>query len=165
MSQSAKPGRTQDYARRGWAGVLHADAVGLTESAIRRAGFPDPSLVFRWADIAGRDTAEVARPIRCRTSPDGLVLTVRCEQAASVFLQHETRGLLERVNAYLGAGTIARIQIVTGQLAAAPSLPERAQKRVPAYTGPNAASPLQNALNRLEFLRRHTGRKTRPTTP
>lgn len=163
MSQSAKPGAVQVNARRGWAGVLHADAVGLTEAAVRRAGFPDPSLVFRWAEIAGAETAKVARPIRCRRSSEGLVLTVRCEQAASVFLQHETRTLLDRVNAFLGAGAVARIHIVTGNLAQARELPDRALKGLPGDSYPKTANPLENALNRLKMLRRHAARKhTRP---
>jgi hypothetical protein len=155
MSQSAKHGTTQANERRGWAGALHSDAAGLTEAAIRRAGFPSPSLVFRWGDIAGQETARVARPIRCRSSTAGLVLTLRCEPAASVFLQHETRSLLERLNAFLGPGTITRIQVIPGPLAESSALPGRAARPVPKSAEPKSDSPLKNALSQLDILRRH----------
>ena len=161
MSQSAKPNKKQDEARRGWPGALRSDAHGLTEAAVRRAGFPDPALVFRWADIAGPDTARVARPVRCRAGAGGLVLTIRCEPAASVFLQHETRALLERVNAFLGARAVARIQVVTGALSAEPALPPRPKLRTfPPENG--QLRPLENALKRLDFLRGSVARKRPP---
>jgi len=164
MSQSAKRTFTQASARRNWAGALQTDALGLTEGAIRRAGFPDPSLVFRWADVVGADAASVARPVRCRETAEGLVLTIRCDRAASVFIQHETRTLLERVNAYLGPRAVARIQVVTGDLAQIPDLPPRVRIPMPPPDS-GTATPLENALSRLEFLRSRLSRKRATPSP
>jgi hypothetical protein len=167
MSQSAKKARTQVAPRRGWARPLGADATALTDAALRRAGFPDPSLVLRWPEIAGPETAKLAQPIRCRMGPEGMVLTLRCEPGAGVFLQHETRTLIARLNAFLGAGAISRIRIVSGPLTAAKKPPAHPFPSFPARADPRAGKPLLNALNRLadlrkELLRREPSLKSQP---
>jgi len=164
MSQSAKKARMQVAgalskqiaSRRGWAKPVSADATLLSDKALQRAGFPDPSLIFRWQEIAGPETARVAQPVRCRKGPEGTVLTLKCEPSASVFLQHETRSLLDRLNAFLGHGAISRIRIVPGALRPARDVashpfpkPAPGQKR-------ETGAQLENALDRLEKLRKST---------
>jgi hypothetical protein len=153
MSQSAKSPEPQETIRRGRAGPLGADAVGLASAAMKRAGFPDSTLVTRWRQIAGDAVADVAEPVRFQEGPNGAVLSLRCETGAAVFLQHETRPLIGRLNAFLGPGRIARIRLVPGPL----SLPQspkshpllgRAIPSGPAETG------LSGALARLSRLRK-----------
>jgi len=162
MSQSAKNLPTQVASRRGWAKPLGTDATRLTDAALQRAGFPDPSLVLRWPEIAGPETAKLAQPLRCRTGPDGMVLTLRCEPGASVFLQHETRTLIERLNAFLGAGAISRVRIVPGPLSAAKETSAHPYPSLPAQSSPRAGKPLSNALDRLANVRKELLRRTTP---
>lgn len=161
MSQSAKQGPLQETSRRGRAASAGVDALGLAAAVLKRAGFPDSTLVLRWAAIAGDEVARIAQPVKYQEGPHGAVLTLRCEPAASVFLQHETRGLTERVNRYLGAGRIARIRLVPGPV----ERPlEPARRRPPP---PQAEPPrdLAQALNRLGALRRSLRPDAKPATP
>jgi len=97
------------------------EAVGqegrsLAASVFARKGFPDPTLVLRWAEIVGPDVARLARPIRLSAGPDGGTLTLKAEPGASVFLQHETPALCERINTYLGQPAVSRLRFVQGPL-------------------------------------------------
>lgn len=163
MSQSVKKARMQvapkAVPRRGWAKPFASDATKLTDSVLLRAGFPDPSLVFRWAEIAGPDTARIAQPVRCRRGPEGMVLTLKCEPGASVFLQHETRTLIERLNAFLGAGAITRIRVVPGALTLAKDVSEHPIPALPSRIKPRGGKPLSNALDRLQILRKNIPRR------
>ena len=70
----------------------------------------------------------MARPIKLSEGPTGGTLTLKAEPGASLFLQHETRALCERINAYLGRAAISRLRFVQGPLATRPvqrPLPKR----------------------------------------
>lgn len=129
-------------------------------SAFARAGFGDPTLVLRWDEIVGPEVARIARPLRLSEGASGGVLTLKAEPAASLFLQHETRALCDRINAYLGRPAVSRLRFVQGPLAA------RAVRA--ASPAPPAASPgdparqfrgtegLQTALLELARVRKTT---------
>ncbi len=89
----------------------------IAATAFERAGFRDPTLILRWAEIVGADVARYTRPIRLSEGPSGGVLTLKSEPGASVFLQHESRTLCERINAYLGRAAISRLRFVQGEIA------------------------------------------------
>jgi hypothetical protein len=135
--------------RRGWAHPAGEGAHPWTAGAFARAGFADASLVLRWAEIVGDDVARVARPVKLQKDAEGAVLTLKCEPGALVLLQHETRALLRRLNAYLGANRIARLKLVAGQLQGGLDLPKHPlagrSDGLDASTGP----PLSQALERL----------------
>jgi hypothetical protein len=153
MSQSAKNDEPQEPTRRGRAGALGADALGLAGAAFRRVGFPDPNLVMRWREVAGEAVAAVAEPVKFQEGPSGAVLSLRCEPGAAVFLQHETRSLIGRLNAFLGPSRIARIRLVPGPL----SSPREAPRHPLLGRGgalPPKDSDLPAALTRLSQLRR-----------
>ncbi len=121
MSQSAKGKDSQAVfqsapARRGRARAAGQDALSHASAALAKAGFSDPTLVLNWREIAGADIARIAQPVKLSQGLDGAVLTLRCEAGAAVFLQHQTRALLERINGYLGASRIARLRLVAGEL-------------------------------------------------
>jgi hypothetical protein len=84
--------------RRARAEAVGRDASIAARAAFVRAGFLDPTLVLRWNEIAGRETARIARPLRLSEGPSGGVLTLRAEPAAALFLQHESRALCERLS-------------------------------------------------------------------
>src|SRR5689334_24352128 len=106
--------------RRARAEAVGRDASIAARAAFVRAGFLDPTLVLRWTEIAGAETARIARPLRLsegasggvltlRAEPaaaSGGVLTLRAEPAAALFLQHESRALCERINGYLGRAAV-----------------------------------------------------------
>ena len=90
-------------ARRGRADFASTDALAHAATALGKAGFSDVSIVMRWREIAGAQLAAIATPIKFAEGPEGATLTLRCEAGAALFLQHQTRALLERLNLYLGA--------------------------------------------------------------
>ena len=155
MAQSRKDKQPEAPARRGRAAPLGRDAERAGHAALAKAGFADPRLVLRWEEIAGPETARLARPLRL----SGEILTLRAEPGAAVFLQHESRPLLERINTFLGGPAIKRLRFVQGALAPLPAKPSRpaARKPVPAtdparkYQGPEG---LRDALLRLAQARR-----------
>jgi len=100
--------------RRGWATPLGAEAGLAGQTAFVRAGFVDPTLVLRWEEIAGSETAALAQPIKLSEGPSGGVLTLKAEPGAALFLQHESRLLCERINAYLGRLAVTRLRFVQG---------------------------------------------------
>ncbi|HUO93716.1 MAG TPA: DciA family protein [Rhizomicrobium sp.] len=128
-SETGKQDAAQEPVRRN-----RPEAVGRTNTlagqAFARAGFSDPTLVLRWADIVGPDVARVAEPYRLSEGPSGGILTLRAEPAASLFLQHQTRMLAERINAFLGRPAVAKLRFVSGALADRPE-PRRLRPRLP----------------------------------
>src|SRR3954464_12834869 len=112
MSQSAKRKAAQEtsgrVARHGWARAAGEGVLGEATAGFARAGFSDATLLIRWSEIVGPHIARIALPLRWQDGPDGAVLTVKCEPGATVLLQHQTRALIERLNAYLGQGRIVR---------------------------------------------------------
>jgi hypothetical protein len=116
----------------------------------RRAGFKDASFLLHWPAIAGPHIARVAQPVKWQESPNGAVVTLRCEPGAAVLLQHETRTLVEKANAYLGTGRIARFKFVSGPLPGALAV---AQHPAPDTVPPPKKLDLNQALERLSRLR------------
>jgi hypothetical protein len=106
-----------EYARRNWSAPVARDAGNLGSTALARMGFRDPTLVLRWDDIAGADIARIARPMKFSEGANGGTLTLRAEPGAALFLQHETRQLCERINAYLGRAAVTKLRFVQGPLA------------------------------------------------
>jgi hypothetical protein len=156
MSQSAKANASQEVlasARRGRMAAAGDDALRHAAAALARAGFSDSNLVLRWADIVGADIARIARPVKLQEGPTGAVLTVACDPGAIVFLQHETRGLIERLNRYLGIGRITRLKLVPGsaeRIFEPPPHPYRGgRSSAPSL---NDTSPKQGLFEALERL-------------
>ena len=149
----------------GAAGALRRnrpDAIGrnnaLAAMAFARAGFRDPTLVLRWVEIVGPEVARFAEPFRLTDGPSGGTLTLRAEPAAAVFLQHQTRTLCERINAYLGRPAIARLKFVHGAISQRPEPIERPRPpSEPAGSDPvnrfSGPDPLKAALVNLARAR------------
>ncbi|MEI9989625.1 MAG: DciA family protein [Rhizomicrobium sp.] len=137
MAQEKSEKQPEPPKRRGWIGEVGGDATLAARTAFARAGFADPSLVLRWAEIAGAETARLARPIRLSETASGGLLTLKAEPAAALFLQHESRALCARINSYLGRVAVVRLRFVQGPLAERhPPPPKR-----PKPTDPSSADP------------------------
>ncbi len=135
------------------------EASAAATAAFVRAGFRDPTLILRWEEIAGAEVARLARPIKLSDGPSGGTLTLKAEPGASLFLQHETRPLCERINAYLGRPAVSHLRFVQGPLAArAARQPRLRPASAPPPDDPSltfkGAETLQNALIRLARARR-----------
>ena len=142
MAQPTKPSNPEEPPkRRNWAGAVSRETGFVGAQAFTRAGFADPTLVLRWEEIAGPETARLARPIKLTEGPSGGVLTLKAEPGAALFLQHETRTLTERINAYLGRPAIAKLRFIQGPLASRP----KTAKRPPAP----ASAPPHDPANRF----------------
>ena len=165
MSQSAKPPSSQEpsrrSARRGWARPAAEGALGEAAPAFARAGFPDATLILRWREIAGLEVARLARPVKWQDGPGGAVLTLKCEPGAAVLLQHQTRTLTERLNAFLGAGRVVRLRLVPGRLTDLPALSAHPAPQAEFHT---QTPPLSEALERLARLREKV-KNPRPKRP
>src|SRR5438552_17300605 len=102
--------------RRNRAAAIVTDAQKLARAGFERAGFVESGLVLRWKEIVGSEVARLARPLRFSEGPTGGVLTLKADSAASVFLQHESRVLCGRINAYLGRDAVQRLRFVAGEI-------------------------------------------------
>lgn len=156
MSENPKTVPTQAPQRgpsRRAAGIALLEHVSR---AFQRAGFVDPGFLLHWPEIAGAHIARVAQPVKWQETPAGAVVTLCCEPGAAVLLQHETRTLVEKCNAYLGTGRIARFKFVNGAVSA--------EAAIPPHPAPDSNhSPdkisLDEALERLGRTRANLSRR------
>lgn len=117
MAQTPKDKQPdQPPPRRGRATPLGAEASLAGQTAFIRAGFADPTLVLRWGEIAGSETAALAQPVSLKEGPSGGVLTLKAEPGAAVYLQHDSPALCARINSYLGRQAVTRLRFVQGAL-------------------------------------------------
>jgi hypothetical protein len=119
MISMAKTQRQADEApppRRNRTQAIGDDAKTVGRQAFVRAGFADSTLILHWTEIVGPEVARMARPLKLVESAAGGVLTLKAEPAASVFLQHESRALCERINSYLGRAAVSRLRFAAGSL-------------------------------------------------
>jgi hypothetical protein len=107
------PNQTQPL-RRGRAAALGRDTGGVAAQAFVRMGFTDPALVLRWREIAGPEVARLCLPLRFSEGAQGGTLTLKALPGAALFLGHETRSLMTRINQYLGRPAVARLKFVQG---------------------------------------------------
>ncbi len=103
----------------------HARPVSELVSAVldpvlrRRAGI-SMNLLQSWEEIAGERLGSLSRPEKIdwprRAHEDDpfepATLTVACDGAVALLLQHETTEVMSRINAFLGFAAIGRIKIV-----------------------------------------------------
>jgi hypothetical protein len=137
MAQTPNDKQDAPPQRRNRADSVSRDAGIAARTAFARAGFADPTLVLRWTEIAGAETARLARPLKLSETAAGGTLTLKAEPAAALFLQHESRALCARINGYLGRTAVTRLRFVQGPLAASPPPPPgRAAPAEPAATDP-----------------------------
>jgi len=146
MRQSGKDESAQG-ARRGRAGAAGEDALAQASTAFA-------SLLLRWPEIAGAEVARVAQPVRLQEGPEGAILTLRCAPGSAVLLQHETRTLIERVNAYLGHRRVARLRVVTGAALLTPAPTRHPSSGRPQEGDFEEPEDLAHALARLGGRRR-----------
>ena len=96
----------------------------LTERIARpilgKRGFASGQVIGRWSEIVGAELAAATAPERIqfeRGARTGGTLHLRVASgAAAVLIQPHSQVIIDRVNAYLGMGTVARIKVSQGPL-------------------------------------------------
>lgn len=148
----------------------------LVKALDEKFGQGEGGLKARWREIAGETLARRTEPVklvRRRGAPS--TLEIRVDGPAATLIQHQAPEILERVNLFLGSGSVDKLRIVQGPVrpvAAAPSaavaktrsrrkappLDAAAEARLQAELADAPDNPLKTALIRLgrEVMRRQS---------
>lgn len=103
---------------------------GLIKELDAKFGRGAGALEPRWREIVGDRLARVTRPQKLTKGRSGAggVLELRVAGAAALLVQHQSEDILQRVNLFLGPGSVDRLRIAQGPikpLADAPKKPPR----------------------------------------
>lgn len=99
-------------------------------------------LALDWAEVVGPALAAVTAPERLHGGKGTRVLTIRAAGPVALELQHLAPQLIERINAHLGSGAVARLKFVQ-------SAPGLAEFQAPAPLPP-LRPPDPQALQRID---------------
>lgn len=92
--------------------------AGLMRDLDARFGKGPGALIARWREVVGPDIARRTEPVKLtkgRGEAPG-TLEIRVAGAAAAIIQHQGQEILERVNLFLGAGSVGKLRIVQGPL-------------------------------------------------
>ena len=97
-------------------------AVG--ETAFRKFGFIQSSIVTRWPEIVGAKLAQVTAPESLRfpqgKKADG-TLSITVGSAHAPIVQHVVPEIIARVNRFFGYAAVARVRLTQGSVRRAPA--------------------------------------------
>jgi hypothetical protein len=160
----ARPAR-QHYGPRAVSSFLPA----LTRKAFEKFGFASVALVTDWERIVGPEMAACSAPERLSwpRQPSGRAgqvpgerpaarLLLRVAGARAIDLQHQSRQLIERVNAYFGYRAVEEVRFVQGPVARNRDVAHEGREPPPPVADPSpcvasvADEGLRSALARLE---------------
>ncbi|TMM52411.1 DUF721 domain-containing protein [Sulfitobacter sabulilitoris] len=87
--------------------------TGRIRAASEKRGFAQSRLLTHWSEIAGEDTAAIARPVEVSYGRGGMgaTLTLLTTGANAPMLEMQKEQLRARVNAVYGYNAIARVRI------------------------------------------------------
>ena len=137
---------------------------GLIKELDAKFGRGASALEPRWREIVGDRLARVTRPQKLSKGRGGAggTLELRVAGAAALLVQHQSEDIIQRVNLFLGAGTVDKLRIAQGpvrpptDLAAPPARHAAAAAPLPAHeeaelkaSVAKAADPLKGPLERL----------------
>lgn len=99
-----------------------ADLVpAIGDTAFRKFGFVQSSIITRWAEIVGARLALATRPVSLRFPPGAKsngTLSVSVTSAHAPMVQHVLPDLIARVNQFFGYAAVARVKLVQGAVTA-----------------------------------------------
>ena len=90
-------------------------------------------LQARWREIVGEPLArqtEPAKLVKGRAGQAG-TLEIRVQGPAAALIQHQSAGILERVNLFLGSGAVGKLRIVQGPVKLRPAPAQMRTRRRP----------------------------------
>ncbi len=136
---------------------------GLIKDLDQKFGRGAGALEPRWREIVGDRLARVTRPQKLTRGRDGAggTLELRVAGPAALLVQHQSEDILQRVNLFLGAGSVDKLRIAQGPVRPPSDTPSPASR--PARPAPlpaaveadlkqsvrNAADPLKGPLEQL----------------
>lgn len=111
-----------------------ADLVpAIGDTAFRKFGFVQSSIITRWPEIVGTKLARVTAPDSLRfprgSRSDG-TLHISVTSAHASVVQHVVPDIIARVNRFFGYAAVSRVQLKQGR-AIAPAVPERVPAEPP----------------------------------
>jgi len=79
-------------------------------------------LQARWAEIVGAALARRTEPVKLGRAGagGGAAVEIRVEGPSATLIQHQAGDIIERVNLFLGPGSVTRLRIVQGPLRGPP---------------------------------------------
>lgn len=107
--------------------ALSATLPKITKAILDKGGRDYATIIAEWPAIVGTALAGSSQPdklLRRRAGDErssGAVLTVRVSGGAALEIQHREPQIIERINAYLGYGAVARLKLVQGVLTRRPA--------------------------------------------
>ncbi|KAB2850089.1 MAG: DUF721 domain-containing protein [Hyphomicrobiaceae bacterium] len=155
-----------------------ARAVGsfipeIARRAIEKFGFASAALIEQWPSIVGAELAAHCQPERIRwprarkiedernegDPREGATLVLRVEPARALDVQYASEQIIERINSGFGYRAVTRLKIVQAPVTREISRP------ISTVTIAEVAEPsqseLENALERMQALRRQTSEPRR----
>ncbi len=89
------------------------------------------ALEARWREIVGDRLARVSRPQKLTKGRGGSAgtLELRVVGAAALLVQHQSEDILQRVNLFLGAGTVDKLRIAQGPVKPLDDTPTQPKRR------------------------------------
>ena len=135
----------------------------------QRQGFARSEILTEWSSIVGKDLSRRCQPVRVqfpRGQISGAVLHMRVQPGAAPEIQHRQTQILDRVNAFLGYGAVAKLSLMQGPVEPPKPTPQKMQ--APAIDADMAAR-IDRSLNRVrdhglaDALARLKQRMTRPS--
>ena len=136
---------------------------GLIKELDAKFGRGASALEPRWTEIVGDRLARVTRPQKLTRGRGGAggTLELRVAGPAALLVQHQSEEILQRVNLFLGPGSVDRLRIAQGPVKPPVGLPPPARARpgprpLPAHLEAelkaavaDAPDPLKGPLERL----------------
>ena len=97
---------------------------GLIKELDAKFGRGASALEPRWSEIVGERLARVTRPQKLTRGRGGAggTLELRVAGPAALLVQHQSEEILQRVNLFLGAGSVEKLRIAQGPVKPPPSL-------------------------------------------
>ena len=134
--------------------VFEKLARQVMEKSLAKRGFTSAELITRWNDIVGSEIAERTEPKELKLNrakqASGATLVVKVDRSALLEAPMWAPLIVERVNGYLGLGTVANIKF-SPDTVYAPEIKPAPPVFEPAKTLDEALDKLaQSAKNQLE---------------
>ena len=87
-------------------------------------------LKTRWNEVVGEQLSKLCEPVRIikgKGRPG--TLEIRVAGAYAPLIQHQSQVVIDRINLYLGTGTIDRLRLIQGPLSVQPRAPQPARPK------------------------------------
>ena len=135
---------------------------GLIKELDAKFGRGASALEPRWTEIVGERLARVTRPQKLTKGRGGAggTLELRVAGPAALLVQHQSEEILQRVNLFLGPGSVEKLRIAQGPVKPVglppPARPRAGPRALPAHQEAelkaavaDAPDPLKGPLERL----------------